>query len=241
MGSVRSGAVELVASAGPVYTAGVLGSALAVLTYGLVAAPVIQARYIHLVLGLLWTGGNLVLGVVIGPALAQLDDEPAGAFYARAAPRLGLLLPALLVTVIGIGLPLSIRMQLFDHAAPWLALVALAGGAGVLAVFGWRFDAWRDRRWLLALAAVVVASLGGFAATASQFGMVSTSMFLTLVVGTLIAVVGLGLILANDVRAVLEARSTDPDPGFVASLGRQNAWFARVQILLQLFIVVSVL
>lgn len=241
MASVRRSVRRTVDGAGPLYAIAVLGSAVAVLAYGLVAAPVVQARYLHLVLGLLWTGGNLFLGVVVGPALADLDDHRAGAFYARAAPRLGLLLPALLALVVGIGVPLSVRMSLFAHPVPWVALSGFVAGTGILLAFGRRFDAWRDRRWLAALAVVAVASLGGFAATADSFGPVSTSMFLTLLVGTLITIAGLGLILANDVRAVLETRTPDPDLSLVASIGRQNARLARLQILLQLFIVVSVL
>lgn len=241
MASVRRGVRGVVEGAGPAYAAAVPCSALAVLVYGTVAASVVQARYLHLVLGLLWTGGNLVLGVVIGPAITRLDNEKAGAFYAHAAPRLGLLLPTLLLTVLGIGLPLSVEMRLFDHVRPWLALVGFVAGNGVLGAFAWRFDAWRDRRLLAALAVVSAVSLGGFAATYSSFGMVTTSMFLTLLVGTLITITGLGLILANDVRAIMEARRADGDPGVIAGLGRQNAMLARVQILLQVFIVISVL
>lgn len=241
MASVRQSVRRTVAGAGPLYAVAVVGSAVSVLAYGLVAAPVVQARYLHLVLGLLWTGGNLLLGVVVGPVLSDLDDRRAGAFYARAAPRLGLLLPALLALVIGIGVPLSVRMALFAHAVPWVALSGFVAGTGILLAFGWRFDAWRDRRWLGALAGVAVASLGGFAATAASFGPVSTSMFLTLIIGTLITITGLGVILANDVRAILEARTSNPDLSLVAAIGRQNAMLARLQILLQLFIVVSVL
>lgn len=240
MTTVRSGIRRVANDAGPGFALASIGSAVAVLWYGGYASPV-RARYIHLVLGLLWTGGNLVLGVVVGPVLSSLDDRRAGAFYARAAPRFAILLPAMVVVVVAVGVPLSVRMHLFDHPRPWLALASFTGGTGILLAFARRFDAWRDRRLQAALGVVAVASAGAFAATASEFGPLTTSMLLTLAIGTLITVVGLGAILANDLRATFEARAPEPDYAHVAALGRQNAMLARVQILLQLFIVISVL
>jgi len=241
MTTVRRGVRRVVDDAGPGFTLASLASAVAVLWYAGYAAPAVRARYVHLVLGLLWTGGNLVFGVVVGPVLSSLDDRRAGAFYARAAPRFAVLFSAMLVVVIAVGVPLSVRMRLFDHPRPWVALVGFAAGTGILLAFARRFDAWGDRRLQAAFGVVAVASAGAFAATASEFGPLSTSMLLTLAVGTLITVVGLGAILANDVRATFEARAARPDYARVAALGRRNALLARVQILLQLFIVISVL
>lgn len=209
--------------------------------YAMAVASVAGTRYVHLTLGVLWTGGNLLLGLVVGPALAALDDETAGRVYARMAPRLAFVLPALLVLVIGIGLPLSIGMHLFPHAAPWLAVMAFVDLTAVLVVFGWRFDAWADWRWRLPVGVVVLASIGGFFVTRSRFGMTLATMLLTLVVGSVILVVGLGWVLSGDAAATLEARRPTPDHTRIAAIGRRNAWLARVQILLQVVIIISVL
>lgn len=241
MTTVRESLGGLIEAADPLFAIAVLGAVAVVGVYGFGTTSIARARYLHLVLGLVWTGCNLLVGLVLGPTLTSLDERDAAAVYGRTAPRLALLLPSLLVLVIGIGLPLSVRMALFAHVGPWLAMFALLNLGGVLVAFARRFDAWRDRRWLVLLALVALASVGLFVATVGQFGPITISMFLTLFVGTLILVNGLGVIFSGDLQASLEARSPDPDASVIATIGRRNARLARVQILLQIVIVISVL
>lgn len=241
MTSVRTSASRLFAATNPAFATAIIGTVITVGLYGLVTDSVFRVRYLHLVLGLLWTGCNLLLGLVIGPALSELDDRRAAAVYGRTAPRLAFLLPALLVLVIGVGLPLSVQMHLFPHAGPWLAIFAFLNLTGVLLVFGWRFDAWRDWRLIAPIAIVTLASVGLFVATLSQFGMTLRSMLLTLVVGSMILLNGLGLILSGNLKASLEARTQNPNTNLIATIGRRNTTLARVQILLQIIIIISVL
>lgn len=241
MTSVRKSISGLLAAANPAFATAIIGTVITVGLYGFVTSSVFRVRYLHLVLGLLWTGCNLLLGLVIGPTLSELDDRRAAAVYGRTAPRLTLLLPALLILVIGIGLPLAVQMHLFPHAGPWLALFMFLNLTGVLLVFGWRFDAWQDWRWITPVTLVTLASVGLFVATLSQFGMTLRSMLLTLIVGSMILINGLGLILSGNLKASLEARTQDPNTGLIAAIGRQNTALARLQILLQITIILSVL
>lgn len=241
MASVRRSLAGVLAAANPVFVTAIAGTALAVGLFGLTSESPYRVRYLHLVLGLVWTGCNVLLGLVLGPVLADLDDRRAAAVYGRAAPRLAVLLPAFLVLVIGIGLPLAVRMHLFPHAGPWLALFAFLNLTGVCLAFGWRFTAWRDWRWLTPVVLVTLASGGLLVATRAQFGMTLPSMLLTLLVGSAILINGLGVVLSGNLAASLEARREQPNAGRIAAIGRRNARLARVQILLQIFIVISVL
>lgn len=241
MQTIRDSFGKLIEAADPWFVTSTVGVAIAVGLYASIVASVVQLRYIHLVVGLLWTGCNLLLGLVLGPTLADLDDRAAVNVYGRAAPRLSFLLPMLLILAIGIGLPLAVQMHLFPHAVPWLVLFGFLNLTAVLGVFGWEFDAWRDWRWQTLIGLVALVSIGLFRVTVDQFGMTLRSMFITLVVGSAILVTGLGVILSGNVHAALEARTEAPDHTLIATLGRRNAMLARIQILLQIVIIISVL
>lgn len=239
--SVRGTVRSVFRNAGPGFVLASTAAALATLYYTFAVASVVHHRYVHMVVGLVWIGTNLLLGVVLEPVLENVDAEARVAVYRELLPKLAVVLPLLLVTTVGVGIPLSVEMGLFAHPEPWLAGFVLVVGAGLLLTYAWRFDAWRDPRWIVPSTAVLLASLLGLAVTVDQFGAVSTSMLLTLVVGGLITFVGLGLDLSGTLRACLELQSQNPDADLVTRLGHQTVLFARVQVFLQVVIVISVL
>ncbi|MFB6187177.1 MAG: hypothetical protein ABEI86_09970 [Halobacteriaceae archaeon] len=240
-GSIRNTVRNTISAADPRFVFGSITLSLVVLVFGTVYAPLFLHRYIHMVVGIMWTTTNIFIAFIIGPVLRQMDENSQVNFFRQFTPKVVFLLPMLLILAISIGLPLAIQMRLFTHPIPWLALLFFVNVTGILLIFGWRFNAWTDRRWQTPFVLLVLLSLIGVGMTIRQFQMTTTNMTLTLIDGTLLILNGLGLILANNLRVCSELFSNKPNTSIIVGLALQNTVLARVQIFLQLVIIISVL
>jgi hypothetical protein len=224
--------------ANPVFAAGAVAVPVGALAYALLAAPVVHHIYVHVMAGVLWTGIDLFMAIVLGPVLGGLSVEARASVFERFTPKMAFLMPSLALVTIGGGVTLAERMGLFPHAAPWIALLTLATTVPALLLLGWQFDAFDDPRWLAAFA---VALLGGgayLAVTASAFGMTRPTIALALAIVTVLTVLGFGVLLPGEVRIYRQLQSGDPDPEVVSRIGMRNARLSGLQGLFQLAIVV---
>jgi hypothetical protein len=67
--------------------------------------------------------------------------------------------------------------------------------------------------------------------------MTSPAMLVTLVIVTVLSVLGFGVLMPGEVRMYLEMTSEDPDTDVISTIGMRNAKLAGVQGLFQLTIV----
>jgi len=224
--------------ANPAFAVGAVAVPVAALVYTMLFAPIVHHIYVHVMAGVLWTGIDLFMALVLGPVLGGLSVEERASVFERFTPKMAFLMPSLaLVTIFG-GVTLAERLGVFPHSQPWTALLTLATTVPALLLLGWQFDAFDDPRWIAAFA---VALLGGgayLAVTASTFGMTSPTILLALAIVTVLTVLGFGVLLPGEVRIYLQLASGDPDPNVISRIGMRNARLSGLQGLFQLAIVV---
>ncbi|MFB6126462.1 MAG: hypothetical protein ABEJ79_04075 [Halolamina sp.] len=223
--------------ANPAFAAGSVGVALAATAYALTGAPLTHHTYIHVMAGVLWTGIDLFMGLVLGPVIGGLDEEQRADLFGRLTPKMGFLLPALATTTIATGIGLAQRVGWFVDAEPWLALFTLGNVVPILLLLGWQFDAWTDPRWAAPFAVGTAGSLAWAGLTVDSLGPVSPYVLVALGIVTVLSVQGFGVLLPGEVRIYRQVRSATPDTGVMATVGQRNATLAGVQGLFQLGIV----
>lgn len=225
--------------ANPAFAVAVVLLPLAALGYAIAGASVEHHTYVHVMAGVLWTGIDVFLGAVLGPVVGGLDDEQSAAVFRRLTPKTAFLLPSLAFVTIAGGITLALRLELFPHYEPWLALFTAANLVPVTLLLGWRLDAWSDWRWRVAFAAVTVGSLAWVALTVGEFRMTTPGIAAALVLVTILSVQGFGILLPGELRVYREMRSANPDPSIIATIGRQNATLGGVQGFFQLLLVLD--
>ena len=154
-----------------------------------------------------WTRSDLFVALVVGPVLRGLETAERASVFERFTPKMTFLMPTLaLVTILG-GITLAMRMGLFEHAHPWIALFSTVSVLPALLLIGHQFDALRDRRWLAAFGIAAVAHGAYLATTLPDFALTSPSIMLALAIVTVLTVLGFGVLLSVRSRA-RGARST---------------------------------
>jgi hypothetical protein len=187
--------------------------------------------------GVLWTGIDLFMGLIIGPVVGGMDPERRAGFFRRFTPKMTFLMPVLsAVTVVG-GIVLAQRLGHFPNADPWLAIMTAATLVPVVVLMGLQFDALTDRRTLAVLGVVVVGSAAWLFTTLSSLAMADPWILAALGIVTLLSVVGFGVILPAEIRIYRQLTSADPDIDLIGELGMRNAKLGGVQGFMQLTIV----
>jgi len=223
--------------ANPAFAVGAVAVPLAALVYAATMGPIQHHIYAHVMAGVLWTGIDLFMALVLGPVLGGLAIEQRAAVFRRFTPKMTFLMPTLAVVTIAGGITLALRMGVFPNPHPWLALFTAASLLPVLALIGVQFDALRDWRWLAAFAVAAVASGAYLAVALPAFAMTSPAMVATLVIVTVLSVVGFGVILPGEVRIYREMTAANPDEDVIGRIGMRNAKLAGIQGIFQLAIV----
>ncbi|MFB6282005.1 MAG: hypothetical protein ABEH40_08300 [Haloferacaceae archaeon] len=223
--------------ANPAFAAAVVAVPVAGLAYALTLGSVRAHTYVHVMAGVLWTGIDLFMGLVLGPVLGGLDGRTRAAVFRRFTPKMTFLMPSLALVTIAGGLTLAVRVGAFPHAAPWTALTSTAMVVPGLLLIGHQFSAFRDRRWLAVAAVAAVGHAAWLADTLPAFGMTAPEIVAALAIATLLSVLGFGVLLPGEVRVYLETVSADPDADLIGRIGMRNARLAAVQGVLQLAIV----
>jgi hypothetical protein len=225
--------------ANPAFAGGAVGVPLVALVYAMTVAPQVHHLYIHVMAGMLWTGFDVMMGMVFGPVVAGLDERARADFFSRFTPKTTFLLPMLAIVSIAAGIDLALRMGYFTNAGPWLALFTLVNLPGALLLIGWQFDAWTDPRWAVPFGLATVGSLGWVALTIGDFAMTNHVVAAALGLVTILNLQGFGLIFPGEVRVYLEMTGPDPDESVIAAVGQRNAKLAGVQGLVQFTLIVT--
>ena len=223
--------------ANPVFAVVAVVVPLVALAYALTGASREIHTFVHVMAGVLWTGFDLFMALVLGPVLGGLSVDERASVFERFTPKMTFLMPTLALVTIAAGITLLMRLWSFPAADPWLALFTFATTVPALLLIGWQFGAFRDWRWVLPFAAAFGGSLAWFVLTIDQFAMTSHAVAATLGIVTVLTVVGFGLLMPGEVKMYFEMTSDNPDKEVIGTIGMRNAKLAGVQGLFQLAII----
>jgi hypothetical protein len=227
----------LATQANPAFAGGVVAVPILALAVALATNDLRHLTYVHVMAGVLWTGIDLFMGLIVGPVVGGMDPERRAGFFRRFTPKMTFLMPVLAtVTIIG-GIVLSQRLGYFPNADPWLAIMSAATLIPVVVLFGLQFDALTHPRTLGVLAVVTVVSAAGLFVTLPSLTMADRWILAALAIVTVLSVVGFGVILPGEIRIYRQLTSADPDVELVGEIGMRNAKLGGVQGLFQLAIV----
>jgi len=224
--------------ANPAFAVGAVAIPVLALVYVLQWGNRPQHIYVHVMAGVLWTGIDLFMAMVLGPVLGGLAVEERANVFQRFTPKMTFLMPTLALVTIAGGITLALRLEVFSNAQPWLALFTAASLLPAIILIGWQFDAFRDWRWLAVFAVVLVGSGGYLAATLPAFAMTEPSIAVALGIVTVLSVLGFGVLLPGEVRMYREMVSENPDTDVISNIGMRNAKLSGIQGLFQLAVIV---
>ena len=223
--------------ANPVFGAGAVLVPVALFVGAVLFGTTQQLTYVHVMAGVLWTGIDLFMAMVLGPVLGGLAVEERAAVFQRFTPKMTFLMPTLaFVTIFG-GMVLAANLGLLPGLAAWGGLFSiLAMGPALLAV-GYQFDAFTDWRWLALFGVIVGGGAVSLVANLGTFAMPGPAILAAMAVVTVLTILGFGVLLPGEARMYLEMTSEQPDADLIGSIGMRNAKLSGVQGVLQLSIV----
>jgi hypothetical protein len=227
--------------ANPAFAVGAVAIPLAAFTAALTFGSTTLHMYVHVMAGVLWTGIDLFMAMVVGPVLGGLDPEERANWFASFTPKMTFLMPTLATVTIFGGITLAIRMGYFTNAGPWVALFAFVAFVPAVLLVGRVFDAFGDRRWQAAFGLAVLGNGGYLAIELADAGMVLPEIqpliLVVLAVMVILTVQGFGFLMPNEVLVYLEGISANPDTERIGRLGMRNAKLSGVQGAFQLAII----
>nr|WP_229380168.1 hypothetical protein [Haloterrigena salifodinae] len=239
MGATVNGTVRGMGHrANPAFAVGAVLVPIAALVYATQFGTLEHHTYVHVMAGVLWTGIDLFMALVLGPVLGGLETSERASVFERFTPKMTFLMPTLAVVTIFGGITLAIRMGMFAPANPWIALFSTASVLPALLLIGHQFDALRDRRWLTVFGVAAVVHVASLVTTLPEFEPTSPSIMVALAIVTVLTVLGFGVLLPGEARIYLEMVSADPDPDVISYYGMRNAKLSAVQGGFQLAIIV---
>ncbi|WP_425499731.1 hypothetical protein [Halorarum halobium] len=224
--------------ANPAFSVGALAVPFGALAATALWGTVQQLTFVHVMAGVLWTGTDLFMALVLGPVLGGLAVEERASVFQRFTPKMTFLMPALAFTTIFGGILLALRLGIFPNADPWIALFATASMVPALLSIGYQFDAFRDRRWWAAFLLVGGGSVAYLLSSIGQFGPTNPLIALALGIVTVLTFLGFGVLMPGETRMYREMVSSDPDPNVISTIGLRNAKLSGVQGAFQLAIIV---
>jgi len=223
--------------ANPLFALVVVVVPVLALGYAITEGSIEVHTYVHVMAGVLWTGIDLFMALVLGPVLGGLAVEDRASVFERFTPKMAFLMPTLAAVTIAGGITLVLRIATFPAAEPWLALFTFSSTVPALLLVGWQFDALRDWRWVVPFALSLGGSLTWFLLTVDQFAMTSHAIVAALAIVALLSIVGFGVLLPGEVRVFFEMTSSDPDAELIGAVGMRNARLSGLQGVMQLAIV----
>ncbi len=236
--TVRGTIWSMAQTANPAFAVAVVVLPIAAFGYVQTVGTLQQHTFVHVMAGVLWTGIDIFMGLVIGPVIGGLDEESASQFFQQFTPKAAFLLPILAIVAIFGGITLSIRMRLLPSPSAWLALFTLINLPGALLLIGWQFDAWRDWRWLAPFGVTFVGAAVWVGMTIGGLQIPGPAILAALLIVTILNLEGFGLILPGEIRVYRELNGTDSDLGLIQQIGQRNAKLAGIQGTFQFLIIV---
>jgi hypothetical protein len=223
--------------ANPAFAVGAIAVPLLALAYALTIGNPQHHTYVHVMAGVLWTGIDLFMGLVLGPVLGGTSVQTRASFFERFTPKMTFLMPTLAtVTIVG-GVTLAQRLGKFPNAEPWIALMSTAIAIPALLAIAAQFDLLNDPKFLAVFGVVAVAHGGWLAMVLPAFAMTDLPIAVSIGIVVLLSVMGFGVILPGEVKIFLELNAENPDEDLIGSIGMRNAKLGGLQGLLQLSIV----
>jgi hypothetical protein len=223
--------------ANPAFSVGAVLVPVTALVYATTVANRIHHTYVHVMAGVLWTGIDLFMAMVLGPVLGGLGVDERANVFQRFTPKMLFLLPTLALVTIAGGITLAIRMALFPHADAWLAIFTAVTLVPALLLIGWQLDAFRDWRWQAWFAVAAVGSGAYLAVAVPGFAMTNHAIAAALGIVAALTVIGFGVLMPGEVKIYQEMVSDDPDVQLIGDIGMRNAKLSGVQGVLQLAVV----
>jgi hypothetical protein len=239
--TVRNTIRGMAERANPAFAAGAVGIPLAAFLLASTVGSVETHIYVHVMAGVLWTGIDLFMAMVMGPVLGSLGLSARADWFEKFTPKMSFLLPTLATVTIFAGITLAVRIGVFPNSGPWIGLFTLVTFGAATLLMGKVFDAFGDRRWQAFFALVVVGNGAYFANEIAAAGMTmpstSTIILAILAVMFILTVQGFGFLLPNEVLVYRELLSSNPDKERISRLGMRNAKLSGVQGFFQLAII----
>ncbi|WP_256545276.1 hypothetical protein [Halobellus inordinatus] len=223
--------------ANPVFGAGAVVVPLAVFVAAVLFGTTQQLTYVHVMAGVLWTGIDLFMAMILGPVLGGLDIDTRAAVFQRFTPKMTFLMPTLAFTTIVGGMVLAGEMGLLPGLAAWGGIFSIAAMGPALLAIGSQFDAFTDWRWLALFVVIVGGGAASLVANLGTFAMPSTAILAALAIVSVLTILGFGVILPGEARMYLEMTSENPNADLIGAIGMRNAKLAGIQGVLQLSIV----
>lgn len=228
--------------ANPAFAAGAVLIPLAAFAIGMVGDSVEIHTYVHVMAGVLWTGIDVFMALVVGPVLGAMTIEERASWFEKFTPKMAFLMPTLATVTIFSGIFLAVRIGAFPNSGAWIGLFVFVAFVSASILLGWVFDAFRDRRWQAFFAIMVLANGGYLASEVIAAGMTipetRTIIVAILAVMVVLTVLGNGFLLPNEVQVYLEMISSEPDKERIGELGLKNARLSGLQGAFQLVIIV---
>lgn len=141
--SVRSTIRGMAKRANPAYAVGVVAIPLLGFALALTVGSVRLHTYVHVMAGVLWTGIDIFIALVVGPVLGALSVEERANWFETFTPNMTFLIPTLAtVTVFG-GITLAVRIGDFPNSGPWIGLFVFITFVTGTLVVEWVFEAFR--------------------------------------------------------------------------------------------------
>ena len=228
--------------ANPAFAVAVVLVPLLAFAYALTLGSVQVHTYVHVMAGVLWTGIDVFMALVLGPVLGGLSVDERASWFETFTPKMTFLMPTLATVTIFGGITLAVRLGVFPNSGPWIALFVFVSFVAATLLLGRVFDAYDDRRWQAFFAVVLVGNGAYLLSELAGAGMTlpgtSPIILLVLAVMVVLTVLGFGLLLPSEVLVYLESKSEDPDTDRIGRLGMRNAKLGGVQGAFQLVIVV---
>ena len=238
--TVRGTVGGMARAANPAFAVAVVLLPLAAFGYVQTVGTTTQHTFVHVMAGVLWTGIDVFMGMVVGPVVGGLDEESASEFFGRFTPKTSFLLPTVATVAIFSGITLAIRTELLPTPNAWLALFTLVNVPGALLLIGWQFDAFRDPRWLAPFSMALLGSAAWVGTTVGGLEAPGPAILAALAIVTVLNLEGFGVILPGEIRVYREMNAAETDHAVVQRVGRRNAKLAGVQGTFQ-FLIVAVM
>lgn len=228
--------------ANPAFAIGVVVVPLAAFVLAATVGSIRVHTYVHVMSGVLWTGIDVFMALVVGPVLGSLTVEERANWFERFTPKMAFLMPTLATVTIFSGITLAARIGAFPNSGPWTAVFVMVAFTAATLVLGWVFNAFSDRRWQAFFVIVVVGNAVYLAVEFVGAGMTvpGTRLIIVLILAVMVVltVQGFGFLLPNEVLVYLEMMTPDPDKDRIGRLGMRNAKLSGVQGVFQLAIIV---
>ncbi|MDY7083027.1 MAG: hypothetical protein SXQ77_11660 [Halobacteria archaeon] len=123
---------DLVMRANPLFAVSVVVLPVSALIYALTFGSTTALNYVHVMTGVLWTGIDIFMGLVLGPVLGGMDVDERADVFERLVPKMTFLMPTLAAVTITAGVELAQRIGVFSLSNHWiLAALVIATALSV--------------------------------------------------------------------------------------------------------------